>query len=401
MKAVVFHRVGGARLEDVPEPEIQEETDAIVRLTASATCRTDLHFIRGTMVPMKKGTIFGHDGVGIVEKTGRLVRNVNPGDRVLVPSTIACGTCVYCRAGYYSQCDRVNPQGRRAGTAFFGGPESSGAFDGLRAEKARIPFAHVGLIKLPDEITDDQAILMSDIFPTGYFGADLAEIDDGDSVAVFGCGPVGQFVIASAKLMGAGRIFAIDAKPDHLRMAQRQAAEIIDFDAEDPVQTLLALTDDIGVDRAIVAVGIDAPHPHHGPLAATAREQAEDSRWRQTELAPQARPGSGQWNPGGPTQAFEWAVDALAKAGTLAIIGVDPSLAERFPFGKAMNKNLTINMGNCNHQKYLPHLIGLVRSGTVDPVEILSRKESLTNLIAAYRAFDRREPGRLKAKLEP
>src|SRR5438876_4667211 len=164
MKAVVFHGVGDIRLDDVREPKIKEPTDAIVRLTRSAICGTDLHFVRGTVSGMKPGTILGHEGVGTVEEVGNDVRNLSIGDRVVIPSTIACGSCSYCRAGYYSQCDNANPNGPEAGTAFFGGPEQTGPFQGLQAEQARIPFANVGLVKLPDEVSDDQAMLISDIF---------------------------------------------------------------------------------------------------------------------------------------------------------------------------------------------------------------------------------------------
>src|SRR5207237_4869805 len=187
--------VGDVRLEDVNEPKIKEPTDAIVRLTASAICGTDLHMIRGTMPGMIPGTILGHEGVGVVEEVGRAVRNFKPGDRVVMPSTIGCGNCSYCRAGYYSQCDNANPNGPAAGTAFFGGPEQSGPFNGLEAEKAVVPFANINLVKLPEEVEDDDAILLSDIFPTGYMGGENAEIKPGNSVAVFGCGPVGQFTI--------------------------------------------------------------------------------------------------------------------------------------------------------------------------------------------------------------
>ena len=198
MKAVVYHDVGDIRLEDVPEPRILAPTDAIVRITASAICGTDLHFVRGTVSGMQPGTILGHEGVGIVEELGADVRNLQVGDRVVIPSTIACGNCSYCRAGYFAQCDGANPNGKEAGTSFYGGPQTTGPFHGLQAEKARIPFANIGLVKLPPEISDDQAILLSDIFPTGYFGAEMAEVGSGDTVAVFGCGPVGQFAIASA-----------------------------------------------------------------------------------------------------------------------------------------------------------------------------------------------------------
>lgn len=280
MKAVVFHDVGDIRLDDVPEPELQASTDAIIRITASAICGTDLHFVRGTVSGMNKGRILGHEAVGIVEALGEDVRNLNIGDRVVVCSTIACGNCAYCRAGYYAQCDEANPGGKQAGTAFFGGPEANGGFNGLQAEKARIPFAHIGLIKLPDEITDEQAILLSDIFPTGYFGAKMAEISAGDTVAVFGCGPVGQFAIASAKLLGAARVFAVDCHEDRLAMARAQGAEVINFEEEDPVEALLRLTDGIGVDRAIDAVGVDAEHAHHhGP------DPAAEARFREEMAA--------------------------------------------------------------------------------------------------------------------
>src|SRR3954470_22581514 len=248
MRAVVFHGVGDIRVDDVPEPKIQDPTDAIVRLTTSAICGTDLHFVRGTMSGMKPGTILGHEGVGVVEAVGSLVRNFKPGDRVIIPSTIGCGSCSYCREGYFAQCDNANPGGKRAGSAFFGGPEAAGGFDGLQAEKARVPWAHVNLVKIPDAISDDQAILMSDIVPTGWFAADLADIEHGHTVAVFGCGPVGQFAITAARLMGA-RVIAVDHLEDRLDMARRQGAECVNFDQEDAVKTILALTNGIGVDR--------------------------------------------------------------------------------------------------------------------------------------------------------
>ncbi|MEH6564303.1 MAG: zinc-dependent alcohol dehydrogenase [Halopseudomonas sp.] len=384
MKAVVFHDVGDIRLEDVPKPNIQDPTDAIIRITASAICGTDLHFVRGTVEGVNKGTILGHEAVGVVEQLGDDVRNLQIGDRVVVCSTIACGSCSYCRAGYYSQCDNANPNGKRGGTAFFGGPQGNGGYDGLQAEFARIPFAHIGLVKLPDTVTDDQAILISDIFPTGYFGADAAEISDGDTVAVFGCGPVGLFAIASAKLMGASRVFAVDCLPDRLDMARRQGAETVNFDQEDPVETLVRLTGGIGVDRVIDAVGVDAEHSHSELRGRPSRSRDE------------------QWQPGNaPAQALEWAVQALAKAGTLSIIGVYPPNAETFPIGNAMNKNLTINMGNCPHRRYVPHLIDLVVNGMIEPTKILSQVEPLSDVISAFEAFDRRDAGWVKVELEP
>jgi threonine dehydrogenase-like Zn-dependent dehydrogenase len=401
MKAVVFHGIGDVRLDEVPQPTIQKPTDAIVHITAAAICGTDLHFVRGTLGPMKPGTILGHEGVGIVEEVGSAVRNFAPGDRVVIGSTIGCGNCSYCRAGYYAMCDVANPNGPE-NTAFFGGPESSGPFDGLQAEFARVPFANINMYKLPDEIDDDQAILLSDIFPTSYMAAELAEIRPGNSVAIFGCGPVGQFAIASAKLMRAGRIFAVDTIETRLEMARDQGAEIIDFNQEDPVEALKGFTNNIGVDRAIDAVGIDANKPDEGPGAKAVKELAKDFAEELKEVAPKTNEDGDNWHPGdAPSQALNWATEALCKAGSLSIIGVYAPTSKRFPIGRAMNKNLTMKMGNCHHRKYIPYIVQLVRSGVVDPSEILTQSEPLASAVEAYRNFDRRMPGWLKVKLEP
>jgi len=402
MKAVVFRGVGDIRLESVPEPKILKPNDAIVRLTASAICGTDLHMIRGTMPGMVPGTVLGHEGVGVVEEIGSAVRNFKSGDRVVVPSTIGCGNCSYCRAGYYSQCDNANPNGPSAGTAFYGGPAASGPFNGMQAEFVRVPFANINLVKLPEDVLDDEAILLSDIFPTGYMAADLAEIHPGSTVAVFGCGPVGQFAIASARLLNAGRIFAIDAIPSRLEMAREQGAEIINFEEEDPVQAIQGFTAGIGVDRVLDCVGVDANRPHHGPGARKSSLKAPAFRMERAKatMLKENRQG-GNWHPGdAPSQALQWAVEALAKAGTLSIVGVYGEL-NTFPLGDAMEKNLTIRMGNCNHRKYIPKLLEFVRSGAVDPTEVLTQVEPMTDVIQAYKLFDKRTPGWIKVMLEP
>lgn len=402
MKAVVFHGIGDIRLDEVEEPGIEKPTDAIVRLSASAICGTDLHMIRGTMPGMKPGTILGHEGVGYIESLGDDVRNFKVGDRVVICSTIACGNCVYCRAGYYAQCNDANPNGPQAGTAFFGGPATTGPFNGMQAEKVRVPFAHVGMVKVPEGVSDEQAILISDIFPTGYFGAELAEIKPGDTVAVFGAGPVGLFAIVSAKLLGAGRVFAIDCHEDRLELARGQGAEVINFDQESPVETLMRLTNGIGVDRAIDAVGVDSMHAHHGPAEKAAKTEKAEFKREVKEAAPKTNPDGDNWVPGdAPAQALLWAVESLAKAGTLSIIGVYPQQMRTFPIGMAMNKNLTLKMGNCNHRKYIPKLLELVRTGVVDPTAILSHVEPMGSAIDAYRNFDLRKPGWVKVELEP
>lgn len=401
MRAVVFHDVGDIRLEDVPDPTIQKPTDAIIRITSSAICGTDLHMIRGTFSGMEPGTILGHEAVGVVEELGPMVRNLDVGDRVVVMSTIACGHCSYCRAGYFSQCDNANLHGNRAGTAFFGGAGPTGPFHGLQAEKACIPYANIGLVKLPDEVADEQAIMVSDIFPTGWFGADAAEIESGDTVAVFGCGPGGQFAIASAFFMGAGRVIAVDHREDRLAMARRQGAECVNFDKEDPVETIVELTGGIGVDRVIDAVGVDAEHAHAGPVTKEAEQKGEAFAREVEQVAPKQNPQGDLWKPGdAPSQALFWAVEALAKAGTQSIIGFYPPTMETFPIGQAMNKNLTMKMGNCPHRRYGPHLVELVRTRAIDPVKILTEMEPLTDAVEAYEQFDTRQPGWVKVELE-
>src|ERR1041384_3371007 len=295
MKAVVFYGVGDIRLDEVKDPKLKDPQDAIVALTASAICGTDLHMIRGTLPGMEKGIILGHEGVGVVEEIGRNVRNLSEGDRVVIPSTIACGNCSYCRAGYYAQCDRANPNGPEGGTAFFGGPKESGSFDGLQAEKARVPFANVGLVKLPAEVSDDEAILLSDIVPTAYMAAENAQIKPGNTVAIFGLGPVGQFCVACAKLFDAGRIVAIDTIPSRLEIARAQGAEVINFNEEDPVKAIKDLTAGIGVDRVIDAVGVDANRPPSGPAANTAAKKHAKEK---EKVAPEAKPKNGNWGPG-------------------------------------------------------------------------------------------------------
>ncbi|MDL4915435.1 MAG: zinc-dependent alcohol dehydrogenase [Enterobacterales bacterium endosymbiont of Blomia tropicalis] len=402
MRALVWHAVGDIRLDDVPDPKIEKPTDAVIKLTASAICGTDLHFVRGTFSNMQQGTILGHEGVGIVESLGDEVRNFNPGDRVVVCSTLSCGVCPPCRAGHTAQCDNANPNGPEAGTCFFGGPQATGPINGLQAEKARIPYAANTLVKIPDGVSDEQALMISDIFPTAWFGAEMAEICRGDIVAVFGCGPVGQFTIASALLMGAARVIAIDCHADRLAMARRQGAFTINFEHEDPVATVKKLTGGTGVDCVIDAVGVDSQHAHHGPASDEAEKKADKFQQEVKQVAPETHPHDGNWIPGdAPTQALEWAIASVKKAGRLSIIGVYPPAAEMFPIGLAMNKNLTMKMGNCNHHTIIPHLLELTRSGVIDPVDVLTKVEPMSNVVDAYKAFDKREPGWIKTELEP
>jgi threonine dehydrogenase-like Zn-dependent dehydrogenase len=400
MQAVVYRGIGEAALETVPDPKIEQPTDAILRITGSAICGTDLHFLRGTFPGMKEGRILGHEAVGIVEETGKSARNLRKGDRVVVPSTVGCGSCVYCRAGYHSQCNVANPKGPDSGTVFFGGPEAAGGLDGLQAEYARIPFAGTNLVRLPDEITDDQAILMSDILPTSYMAAVMAEIKPSDTVAIFGCGPVGLFAIACAQHLGAGRVFAIDNVPSRLEMARTHGAEIIDFDKEDPIAVLKDLTQNTGPDRAIDAVGVDAATAKKGPAASP--ESAGKFQEELKEIAQEGTPEDKSFQPGGaPSQALKWAIECVAKAGSVSVIGVYSGSVQGFPIDKVLEKNLTVKAGNCNHRRYLPEMIELVRSGTIQPEQFLTQKEPLQSAMDAYRSFATHERGWIKVKLEP
>lgn len=394
MKAVTWQGPGEVEVSDVPDPAPREPGDAVVRLTTSAICGTDLHMVRGTMPGMRPGRVLGHEGVGVVEEVGAGVRAFRSGDRVVVPSTLCCGRCSYCRAGYTSQCDAANPNGSQAGTAILGGPQDNGGFDGLQARYARIPWADANLVPLPDAVDDDQAIMLSDVFPTGYFGAKLAEVSRGDTVAVFGCGPVGQLAIASARHLGATRVFAVDRDAARLEKARRQHVEPVDAAAEDPVEVLRELTGGIGPDRVIDAVGIDA----YGPRSAG----GDDQERRAAELEEATGGGATAWNAGDdPSLAARWSAQAVAKAGTIGVVGVYPPTAHTFPIGTVLNRNLTVRAGNCPHRALIPELIDIVAAGTLDPGRGVTVRRGVADAVEAYRTFDEHRPGWVKVAIDP
>lgn len=402
MKAVVFHGVGNIKVQEVEEPVIELPTDAVIKITASSICGTDLHMVRGTMAGMKSGTVLGHEAVGVVEKIGQSVFNFKVGDRVVVCSTIACGDCVYCKAEEFASCDRANPNGPDAGTAFFGGPEATGPFNGLQAERARIPYADTVLVKIPKNITDNDALLCSDILPTGYMGVEMANVKKGDFVAVFGCGPVGQMAIAVAKHMGAREVFAIDTVPDRLAMAEKQGAITIDFENQDPIKVLKDLTNGFGPDSCIDAVGVDAEKPHGGPADNDGLLGMLENIVEQKLVAPVTVMSGDQWRQGdGPSLVLQWCVEAVRKSGNISIIGVYPETAKFFPIGAAMNKALTIKAANCSHRKYIPKCLKMLQDTPFKPSKILTAFEGLGDAISCYKHFDKREEGWLKVELVP
>lgn len=401
MKALVFKSVGNIALEEVSEPRLMGPLEAIVKITTTTICGTDLHMVRGTIPGMKSGTILGHEGVGIIEKIGEDVKNFQVGDRVIVPSTISCGICKYCKKGIFSQCDNANPNGPDAGTPFYGGPAISGPFNGMQAEKVRVPFADADLVKIPDTITDEQVILLSDILPTAYMGVEFAHIEPHDNVAVFGCGPVGQLVIACLKRLKVKQIFAIDRVYSRLKMAESQGAYTINFDLVDPIKELKKRTNNTGPEKLIDAVGIDAEQPRSGFfdfLKNRSRKKLFKNEVK--KVAPVINPKDGNWIPGnGPSQVLQWAIKAVAKNGIISVIGVYTELLETFSIGEAMEKNLTVKMGNCNHRKYIPHLLEWVKDGSFDAKFFITQRLPFDEIVTAYKHFDKRDDNWIKVML--
>jgi len=366
MKAIVFGGPGDVRVDETRDPELEESTDAIVRVTASAICGFDLRIARGEVPDMLPGTILGHEGVGVIEDLGEDIRNFQIGDRVLLCPTLACGACHQCGRGHYAHCERANPNGAAFGPAMFGGPAASGPFHGLLAEYARVPLAHTTMLHLPEEIGDADGLLLTDAIPTGLFGVRLTRLSPGQSLAVFGCGPIGQQAITCAQRAGAGRIFAIDGMESRLDAARERGAEAIDMEAEDPVQVLRDLTKGAGVDCVINAVPIDALPSRFGdplaasPLTSPAGDTLDSSlldileRLRPVDEAPFDLAA----------QAFAWSTAAAATSGTVAVLCFHPGQVRHFPLMAALRKNLTLRLGTCHHRKYLPRLIEKFQRGT-------------------------------------
>ena len=363
MKAALFKGKGRIDIEEISKPSLQDSKDAIVKITLTSICGTDMHMYHGK-IPFKKNNVLGHEFVGIVEEIGAEVTNIKPGDKVIGTSTIACGECFYCKMELYSQCENANP--KHKGTAFFGGPDEAGGFQGAQAEYLRVPYADIVLYKIPEGITDTQALTLSDIFPTGYFGADMAEIKPGESVAVYGAGPVGQMAMISAKLMGASRIIAVDHIDARLKMANVQVdAEIINYDKVNPVEEIMKMTNNNGVDKVIEAVGLEAEAGALETLEETLRLEMSSGR------------------------SIRWAIDSVRKGGVVAIIGVFAGDMDNFPIGTVQKKNLTLRSGNCPHRKYIDMLANYIAEGKLDPSFVITQEFTLDDIKDAYYTFDK------------
>jgi len=389
VRAVTWHGEEDVRVDEVPEPEIVNPRDAIVEITATAICGSDLHLYDGYVPSMREGDIVGHEPMGEVVAVGDEVDTLEEGDRVVVPFTISCGSCWFCEEELYSLCDNSNPNAEMARkvmgqspAGLFGYSHMLGGYAGGQAEYLRVPYADVGPVKVDADLPDEQVLLLSDVFPTGYMAAKNAEIEEDDTVAVWGCGPVGQFAIQSAWLFDAGRVIAIDRVPERLAMAREHGdAETIHFEEEDVYDRLMAMTGGRGPDRCIDAVGTEA---HGTGLMATT-----DKAKQQLNLEAD-RP-----------HVLRQAIRCCRKGGTLSIPGVYVGHADNVPVGPLMNKALTVNTGQTHVQRYLDPLLEKIEDGEIDPSFVITHREPLEKGPEMYETFRDKEDGCIKVVLEP
>ncbi|WP_435552345.1 zinc-dependent alcohol dehydrogenase [Natrinema sp. CGMCC1.2065] len=389
MRALCWHGEEDVRVEEVPDPEIANPHDAIVEITATAICGSDLHLYDGYVPSMREGDIVGHEPMGEVVAVGEDVDTLEEGDRVVVPFTISCGSCWFCEQDMYSLCDNSNPNAEMARkvmgqspAGLFGYSHMLGGYAGAQAEYLRVPFADVGPITVDADLPDEQVLLLSDVFPTGYMAAENAEIDEDDTVAVWGCGPVGQFAIQSAWLFDAGRVIAIDRVPERLAMAREHGdAETIHFEEADVYDRLLAMTGGRGPDRCIDAVGTEA----HG----TGLMGLTDKAKQQVNLEAD-RP-----------HVLRQAIKCCRKGGTLSVPGVYVGHADNVPVGPLVNKALTVNTGQTHVQRYLEPLLAKIEDGEIDPSFVVTHREPLEKGPEMYETFRDKEDGCIKVVLDP
>ena len=390
MKALCWHGKEDVRVDTVPDPTIQDPGDVVIRVTSTAICGSDLHLYDDLMPTMEKGDVLGHEFMGEVVAAGAGVRRLAVGDRVVVPFTISCGACWFCQRGLFSLCDTSNPNAEMARKAMgqspaglFGYSHMLGGFAGGQAEYVRVPYADVGPIKVPDHLVDEEVLFLSDILPTGWMAAENAEIEPGDTVAVWGCGPVGLFAIQSAWHLGAGRVIAIDRVPERLAMAAHLGpAETINFDDDDVYDRLMTMTSGRGPDRCIDAVGCEAHG--HGSLDAVV-----DRAKMAVNLATD-RP-----------HVLREAIRCCRKGGTLSVPGVYIGVVDKLPFGAAMNKGLTIRTGQTHVQRYLEPLLEKIVAGELKPAAIVTHRLPLDQAPEAYKTFRDKKDGCVKVVLKP
>jgi len=389
MKAVCWYDTQTVRVEQVPDPTILNPRDAIVKITSTAICGSDLHLYNGYIPTMQKGDILGHEFMGEVAELGSMVKNLRVGDRVVVPFPIACGHCFSCERGLFSLCENSNPNAWMAEklwgyspAGLFGYSHMLGGYAGGQAEYVRVPFADVGPLKVPEGLPDEKVLFLSDIFPTGYMAAENCQIQRGDVVAVWGCGPVGQFAIKSAYLLGAERVIAIDRFPERLRMAREQGgAETIHYGEVDIYEALKEMSGGRGPDACIDAVGMEA----HTPGVVGAYDRAKQAMMLETD-----RP-----------HALREAIMTCRSGGTVSVVGVYGGFIDKFPFGSVMNRSLTIKTGQAHVQRYTRPLLNRIEKGEIDPSYIITHRMRLEDAPAGYEIFKHKQDGCIKVVLKP
>jgi threonine dehydrogenase-like Zn-dependent dehydrogenase len=392
MRATVWSGRNTVQVENVPDPQILNDRDAIVKITSTAICGSDLHLYDGYVPTMKKGDILGHEFMGEIVEVGRGVSNLRVGDRVVVPFPIACGSCWSCKHELYSVCENSNPNAGLAeklwghsSAGIFGYSHLTGGYAGGQAEYARVPYADVGPLKVEDDLTDEQVLFLSDIFPTAYMGAEFCDISGGEVVAVFGAGPVGQLAIASALLLGAEQVIAIDQYAYRLDMARNKAGatDVIDFSADaDIVEQLKELTGGRGPDAVIECVGLEAAHGHGGLHA---MERVKQASRQETERG----------------HALRDAILACRPGGIVSMMGVYGGLVDKFPIGAVMNKGLTLRTGQCHVQRYLKPLYERIRNGEIDPSFVVTHRLNLDLAPDGYETFKHKQDECVKVVLKP
>ncbi|MGN6592482.1 MAG: zinc-dependent alcohol dehydrogenase [Terriglobales bacterium] len=389
MQAVCWYGKNDVRVEAVADPAILSPTDALLRVTRTAICGSDLHLLNGFIPAMAAGDILGHEFTGEVVETGAAVKNLRRGDRVVVPFAIACGQCYYCRREQWSLCDNSNPRPEPTAAAYgdtpaglFGYSHLMGGYAGGQAQYVRVPYADVGPLKLPEDVSDEQGLFLSDVFPTGYMAAENCDLDPGATVAVWGCGPVGQFAIRSAYLLGAGKVIAIDAVPERLHMAAAGGAEPLHYDQVDDLQAELKWrTGGRGPDACIDAVGLEA----QGRTAGAVYDRIKTRLWLETDRG----------------DVLRQAMLACRKGGTISIPGVYGGLLDSLPVGAAFAKGLTLRLGQTHVQRYLKPLLERIQRGDIDPTFLITHRLPLAQAPAAYRMFRDRKNGCIKVVLDP
>jgi threonine dehydrogenase-like Zn-dependent dehydrogenase len=390
MKATCWTGRNSVEVENVPDPKILDDRDAIVRITSTAICGSDLHLVDGYVPSMKKGDIMGHEFMGEVVEKGRGVTNLEVGDRVVVPFPISCGSCWSCRHGLFSLCENSNPNARLAEKMFgyatagiFGYSHLTGGFAGGQAEYARVPFADVGPIKIENGVSDETVLFLSDILPTGYMGAEYCDIRGGEVIAVWGAGPVGQFAAASAQLLGAERVILIDRFEYRLRIARENlGVDTLNYEDVDSVpEVLKEITGGRGPDACIDAVGMEAHY--HGP--AYAYDRVKQALRQETE-----RP-----------IALREAIMSCRNGGIVSVIGVYGGLMDKFPIGAVMNRGLTIRSGQCHVHRYMRPLLERIQGGEIDPTFIITHTIPLDDAAKGYDVFKNKQDDCLKVVLKP